>query len=132
MPPGATISSSRAGPSGAQNRCGRPRGQEDETARRRVKDVAAAADGQLAVQDVEALVFALMDMRWRPGLDAGLKDAQYSARRPARRLKPWTARQAGPSRDHIARQELSHGIRDQPAQAGTGRRFVTAAESARI
>lgn len=83
------------GPSRCPEPVRAPAGQEDETACPGVEEFAAAVDRQLAVQDVEALVFAVMDMQWRPGLDAGLKDAQYSAGRPARRLEPWIARQPG-------------------------------------
>jgi hypothetical protein len=43
-----------------------PVGQEDEAARRGAERVAAAADGQLAVQDVEALIPVAMDMERRP------------------------------------------------------------------
>jgi hypothetical protein len=44
-----------------------PTGQEDKTARCGAERVAAAADGQLAVQDIEALILAIVDMQWRPG-----------------------------------------------------------------
>ena len=95
MPAGTAISSSRAGGPAARTGAGSPSGQEHEAARRGVEGVAAAADGQLAVQEVEALIFAVMDMQRRPGADAGLKDAQGTARRVPRRLQARVARQAG-------------------------------------
>src|SRR6185312_13538783 len=61
MPPGTAISSSRAGRSAAQNPVRAPAGQEDETARRGAEGVALTADGQLAVQHVEAFILAVVD-----------------------------------------------------------------------
>src|SRR5215471_1947884 len=58
-----------------------PPGQENKAARSGIVGVAAAADGQFAVKDVEALIFAVMDVQRRPGADAGLNDGQRSARR---------------------------------------------------
>lgn len=41
--------------------------------------LAAAADRQFAVEHVEALVLAVMDMQRRSGVDAGLKNAERPA-----------------------------------------------------
>ena len=84
-------------------------GQEDKTARCGGEGVAAAADGQLALQDVEALILAVMDMQGRPGPDAGLQDAQGPARRTLRRLQAWIACQVGATWNHIASPEVGHG-----------------------
>ena len=121
MPPGTAISSSRAGWSEAQNPVRAPAGQEDETARRGAEGVALTADGWLAVQHVEAFILAVVDMQGRSGPDAGLKDAQGSARRRLRRLQTWIACQARASRNHIAGQDVGHEIHHHPgARAGTG------------
>jgi hypothetical protein len=67
--------------------------KEHETACGGVESVAAAADGQFAVEYVEALIFTVMDVQWRPRFDRGLEDAQDSARGVLRGLQ---ARIAGP------------------------------------
>src|ERR1035441_1316716 len=90
MPPGTVIRSSFAGWPLAQNRCGRPRGRGTERAAAASK-VSAAADGQVAAEHVEALIFPVMDMQRRPGCDGGLKDAQGSAGGMPRRFQAFAA-----------------------------------------
>src|SRR5580704_1194792 len=55
-------------------------GQEHEAASRGIEGVAAAPNGQFSIEHVEALVFPVMNVQRRSGLDRGLKDAQGSAR----------------------------------------------------
>jgi hypothetical protein len=83
-------------------------GQEHEAASRGVEDVAAAPDGQFAVEHVETLIFPVMNMQRRSGLDRGLKDAQGSAGGVLRRLQARIVRQPSAGRDDIASQEIGH------------------------
>ena len=83
--------------------------QEDEAACGGVEGVAAAADGQFAVEHVEALIFTVMDVQRRPGPDRGLQDAQGSARGVLRGLQARIAGHAGAGRKGIAGQEFGHG-----------------------
>jgi len=85
-------------------------GQEDKAARCVVEGVAAAADGQFAVQDVEALIFAVVDMQRRPGADTGLKDTQSSACRMPRCLQARIVREGSDQRS-VAAQMSVHELR---------------------
>ena len=85
MPPGTAISSSRAaGPAPEAVRAAA--WQEHEAACRGVEFLAPAADGQCAVQHVEALIVPIVHMQRRAGIDAGFKDAQGTSRRLPRGL----------------------------------------------
>jgi len=83
--------------------------QEHEAACGGVEGVAAAADGEFAVEHVEALIFTVMDVQRRPGSDRGLEDAQGSARGVLRGLQARIAGHAGAGRKGIAGQEVGHG-----------------------
>lgn len=74
----------------------------------------AAADGELAVQNVEALILTVMHMQRRLAADADLKDAQGTAGGVPRRLQAGISCQAGASRNHIPSQEVSHGYMITP------------------
>ena len=89
-------------------------GQEHEAARRGIEGVAAAPNGQFAVEHVETLIFPVMNMQRRSGLDRGLKDAQGSARGVLRRLQARIVRQPRARRDDIASQEIGHGYMMTP------------------
>jgi hypothetical protein len=54
-------------------------GQEHEAAPGSIEHFAAAADRQFAVEHVEALILAVMDMQRRSGGDAGLNNAERPA-----------------------------------------------------
>src|SRR4029077_9598114 len=106
-------------------------GQEHEAASRGVEDVAAAPDGQFAVEHVETLIFPVMNMQRRSVLDRGLKDAQGSARGVLRRLQARIVRQPRARRNDIASQEIGHAhmIPGGPGQRGRTFGFSVAAGS---
>ena len=83
-------------------------GQEHEAAGRGVEGVAAAPDGQFAVEHVETLIFPVMNMQRRSGLDRGLKDAQGPAGGVLRRLQARIVRQPRARRNDITSQEIGH------------------------
>jgi len=55
--------------------------EEDEAARGGIEHVVPAADRQVTVQHVEALILPIVDVQGRPSADAGLEDAQRPASR---------------------------------------------------
>jgi hypothetical protein len=81
------------------------------------QDSLSVPPGGTAIVDIEAFIFAVMDMQRRPGTSTGLKNAQGSVRRVPRRLHARIARQAGASPNHIARQKVGHEIHDHLAPA---------------
>jgi hypothetical protein len=84
-------------------------GQEHEAASRSIEGVAAAPNGQFAIEHVETFIFPVMNMQRRSALDRGLEDAQGAAGGVLRRLQAQIVRQPRARRNDIASQEIGHG-----------------------